>query len=273
MRVTAAKYLGGFRIYVRLSDGIEGTADFSNFLKEKRIDDSVYEPLRHVDFFRKVTLDRKQGTLVWPNDIDIAPDLLSRLLESFKKSVESRYRVVAMPQLFLGSTGPASYYMYPLDTDQHSIPHFHLKTGDGDAVMDLENLKAIEISGDKRKIRGHVSDAAKKLRAFKPELKEAWDVAVAGGKFFKIQTMIASVSGYDVYVYPGDLKQRLVPFVRFKKGEEELFVALSKSKRGKSIPQELITWVDANVHALYENWALALQDKKMTKIKPPKKIK
>lgn len=270
MRVTTAKYLGGFRIYIRLSDGVEGTIDFSKFLKEKRIDDSVYEPLRHVDFFRKVSLDRKQGTLVWPNDIDISPSLLFSLLDSFKKSVESRYRVVAMPQLFLGSTGSASYYMYPFDTDQHSIPHLHLKTGDGDAVVDLENLKAIEMSGDKQKIRGQVAEAAKKLRAFKPELKEAWDVAVAGGRFFKIQTMIASVAGYDVYVYPGDLKQRLVPFVRFKKGGEELFVALSKSKRGKSIPQEVSIWVDANVHALYENWALALQDKKMKKIKTTK---
>lgn len=36
----------------------------------------VYEPLRDPEFFKRFAIDPAFHTLVWPNDIDIAPEFL-----------------------------------------------------------------------------------------------------------------------------------------------------------------------------------------------------
>jgi hypothetical protein len=36
----------------------------------------MFEPLRDLDEFRKVAVDRELGTIVWPNGADLDPDVL-----------------------------------------------------------------------------------------------------------------------------------------------------------------------------------------------------
>ncbi len=75
--VIAAKYLGDHKIHLRFNDGIEGVADLGDCDWK-----GMLAPLENQQFFRYFAVDR--GTLVWPNDADIAP-------EFFYKKVTGRY--------------------------------------------------------------------------------------------------------------------------------------------------------------------------------------
>ena len=53
------------------TDGTAGDVDFS---AEQWT--GVLAPLNDADYFGQVTVDAEAGTLVWPNDIDLAPEPL-----------------------------------------------------------------------------------------------------------------------------------------------------------------------------------------------------
>jgi hypothetical protein len=70
-RITAARYVNGFIVWLRFGDGSEGTVDLSQELFGK-----VFEPLRDPKVFSQVTLHPELRTLVWPNGADFAPEFL-----------------------------------------------------------------------------------------------------------------------------------------------------------------------------------------------------
>ena len=57
---------------VRFEDGICGDVDLS-YLTEYG---GVFEPLRDPTYFAQLRVDPEAGTIVWPNDADIAPETL-----------------------------------------------------------------------------------------------------------------------------------------------------------------------------------------------------
>ncbi len=67
-----AKPLDGYVVHVRFEDGITADVDLSHLLDHG----GVFEPLRDVEFFRGLRADAEAGTIVWPNDADIAPETL-----------------------------------------------------------------------------------------------------------------------------------------------------------------------------------------------------
>jgi hypothetical protein len=69
--VIAAKYLHDFVVWVRFNDGAEGELDFRNDLEGP-----IFEPLKAVEYFRRVQLHPELRTLVWPNGADFAPEYL-----------------------------------------------------------------------------------------------------------------------------------------------------------------------------------------------------
>ena len=71
--VLRLRALGGYRLWVRFSDGNEGVHDFSTMMDEAG---PMLEPLRDEDYFKRVFVE--MGAPTWPNGYDVAPDWLRR---------------------------------------------------------------------------------------------------------------------------------------------------------------------------------------------------
>jgi hypothetical protein len=70
-RITHARYLADFRIWLQFSDGVQGEVDLAS-----ELNGPIFEPLRDIAVFRQVRLHRELRTLVWPNGADFAPEFL-----------------------------------------------------------------------------------------------------------------------------------------------------------------------------------------------------
>jgi hypothetical protein len=75
-RILDAKYVSGFTIWLRFSDGAEGEVDL-----RRELTGSVFEPLQNVEVFRRFRLHPELKTLVWPNGADFAPEFLREKLQ------------------------------------------------------------------------------------------------------------------------------------------------------------------------------------------------
>jgi len=77
--VIAAEARGGFKVWVRFENGVEGEADLSDLAGRgvfKRWTDNPAE-------FSEVSVDPESGTLIWPGGLDVAPDrLYSEVVEA-----------------------------------------------------------------------------------------------------------------------------------------------------------------------------------------------
>lgn len=71
IRINEARYVSGYLLWLRFSDGLEGEVDLASDL-----DGEVFEPLRDPAVFRSFTLHPKLHTVVWPNGADFAPEFL-----------------------------------------------------------------------------------------------------------------------------------------------------------------------------------------------------
>lgn len=70
-KVVDVKYIEGYKLCLRFSDGSEGEVDF-----EQELTGEVFEPLRDISFFKKVSVNHEIHTIVWPNGADFAPEFL-----------------------------------------------------------------------------------------------------------------------------------------------------------------------------------------------------
>lgn len=70
--LTEARPLDGYVVRVRFDDGTTADVDLS-YLPDYG---GVFEPLRDPAYFARLRADSEAGTIVWPNDADIAPETL-----------------------------------------------------------------------------------------------------------------------------------------------------------------------------------------------------
>lgn len=70
-RVVSVKVIPPYTIEVAFDDGVVRRIDL-----ELELEGEVFEPLRDPAYFARVRVDEEAGTVVWPNDADLAPEFL-----------------------------------------------------------------------------------------------------------------------------------------------------------------------------------------------------
>ena len=70
-RVRSFEIVSPYTLRLRFDDGAERTVDFRPVLAGE-----LYGPLRDVELFNQVRIDREVETLVWPNGADLDPATL-----------------------------------------------------------------------------------------------------------------------------------------------------------------------------------------------------
>jgi hypothetical protein len=71
LRVTSVHPLNDYRLRVAFNDGVVRDVDCAFLLRG-----TLGEPLRDPEYFRQVRVDEEARTVVWPNGLDPAPELL-----------------------------------------------------------------------------------------------------------------------------------------------------------------------------------------------------
>ena len=70
--IVEARYLGGYRIWLKFNTGDDGVVDLKDLIDKYQ----AAEPLRNVDAFKRFYLD-SWPTLAWECGFDVAPETLS----------------------------------------------------------------------------------------------------------------------------------------------------------------------------------------------------
>lgn len=71
LTITVAEVVDDGRLRLTFDDGSERTVDLAGTMRG-----TMGEPLRDPAFFRQVRVDPELGTVVWPNGLDLDPDVL-----------------------------------------------------------------------------------------------------------------------------------------------------------------------------------------------------
>jgi uncharacterized protein DUF2442 len=70
--VVEVRPLGGYRVWLRFEDGVEGDLDLGQVIEFK----GIFAPLRDEREFAKVRVHSELGAIAWPNGADLDPDVL-----------------------------------------------------------------------------------------------------------------------------------------------------------------------------------------------------
>lgn len=70
-KITEVKPLEDYQVWIKFSDGVEGTVDLSD-LAEK----GVFSVWKDKEVFNSVVVDPESHTLVWKGGLDLCPDTL-----------------------------------------------------------------------------------------------------------------------------------------------------------------------------------------------------
>ncbi len=71
LHITSVTYLESYKLRLAFNDGVVKDVDLSGELYG-----TVFEPLKDVNFFKKVQVNSDTNTIEWPNGADFAPEFL-----------------------------------------------------------------------------------------------------------------------------------------------------------------------------------------------------
>lgn len=72
-RIAAVRHVEEYRLELTFTNGEQAELDLADRIVGRG---GVFAPLEDIDFFKKVRVDPEIGTLVWPNEVDMCPDVL-----------------------------------------------------------------------------------------------------------------------------------------------------------------------------------------------------
>ena len=72
-RIAKVRHIEAYRLELAFTNGEKAELDLADRIAGRG---GVFAPLEDIDFFKKVKVDPEIGTLVWPNEVDLCPDVL-----------------------------------------------------------------------------------------------------------------------------------------------------------------------------------------------------
>ena len=70
--IIEAEYLENYKLKIVFENGMNGIVDLSEYPKKG----GVFNKFKDVNFFKNFSISRELGTIVWGDEIDIAPETL-----------------------------------------------------------------------------------------------------------------------------------------------------------------------------------------------------
>lgn len=67
-----AEYVEGYKLSLTFDDGKTGIVDFTSFINQG----GVFDSLKNIERFKSFTINKELGVITWDNQIDIAPEVL-----------------------------------------------------------------------------------------------------------------------------------------------------------------------------------------------------
>ena len=81
LHVESVSYVNDYRLRIGFSDGMVKDVDLAGELQGE-----IFEPLKDLDFFLKVSVNPETRTIEWPNGADFAPEFLYETGVEIKKT-------------------------------------------------------------------------------------------------------------------------------------------------------------------------------------------
>ena len=72
-RIAEVHHVKAYRLELTFTNGEKAELDLADRIVGRG---GVFAPLEDIDFFKRVKVDPEIGTLVWPNEVDLCPDVL-----------------------------------------------------------------------------------------------------------------------------------------------------------------------------------------------------
>lgn len=69
-------------LWLKFEDGTEGTVDIKNLLGDFT---GVFSKFKDLKYFQSVKIDKEIGTIAWPENIDLCPDVLYAAVKGLPK--------------------------------------------------------------------------------------------------------------------------------------------------------------------------------------------
>ena len=70
--VVNAKYIRDYQLDLEFENGQAGVVDFRSYLERG----GIFSKWKNLDFFKQFSVSKDLGTIVWGDEIDIAPETL-----------------------------------------------------------------------------------------------------------------------------------------------------------------------------------------------------